>query len=150
MYPSEDLQWLLLRQNNSFMVKRMPHGPIFSKEPGNLRNLHSHKYSGIANSKAISINADSEGKVTIDSRKLSAGPRTIRKSRHSQSVRARSGPRRSLGVASSHARRGYRPDLRTAAIARVSALATANDGKPRPVYEKKTRGSKAVKSDDSE
>jgi hypothetical protein len=61
----------------------------------------------------IDINADSNGRVTIESRKLSAGPRTIRKSMHVQSIRTRSGPRRSLGVASSQARRGYRPDLRT-------------------------------------
>jgi len=146
MYPSEDLQWLLLRQNNSFMVKRGPEGPIFSKEAGNLRNLHSHKYSGLANSKTISVDADSEGKVSIVSRKLSSGPRTIRKSRHSQSVRGRSGPRRSLGVASSHARRGYRPDLRTAALARVSALVISNSGKPQPVREKKARGKKATKA----
>jgi len=146
MYPSEDLQWLLLRQNNSFMVKRLPEGPIFSKEPGNLRNLHSHKYSGLANSKTISINADSAGTVTIDSRKLSAGPRTIRKSHHSQTIRGRSGARRSLGVASSQARRGYRPDLRTVAIARVSALTVANNGKPQVIREKKVRGKKTAKS----
>lgn len=143
MIPSDDLQWLLLRQNNSFMVKRLPEGPIFSKEPGNLRNLHSHKYSGLANAKTISIDADSNGKVSIVSRKLSSGPRNVRKAHHSQTVRARSGPRRSLGVAASHARRGYRPDLRSAAVARVSALVVANNGKPRPSREKKVRGKKA-------
>ncbi|KAJ8501888.1 hypothetical protein ONZ45_g11983 [Pleurotus djamor] len=48
---STDLQWLLVRNYNSFLVKRVREGPVFSKEPGNLRNLHSHKYSGLANSK---------------------------------------------------------------------------------------------------
>ena len=53
------------------MVKRVPEGPVFSKEPvritskgmgqdhlnllvvrqGNLRNLHSYKFSGLANEK---------------------------------------------------------------------------------------------------
>jgi len=145
MHPSEDLQWLLLRNYNSHMVKRLPEGPIFSKEPGNLRNLHSHKYSGLANAKTIDINADSNGKVNIESRKLSSGPRVISKSHHHNSVRSRSGPRRSLGVASFNARKGYRPDLRKAAVARVSALIVANDGKPRRTNEKKVRGKKAKK-----
>jgi len=146
MHPSEDLQWLLLRNYNSFMVKRLPEGPIFSKESGNLRNLHSHKYSGLTNAKTIDIDSDSNGKVIIKSRKLSSGARSISKCHHSQSVRSRSGPRRALGVASSHARRGYRPDLRKAAIARVSALTIANNGKPRRVYEKKVRGNNARKT----
>jgi len=128
------------------MVKRFPEGPIFTKESGNLRNLHSHKYSGLANAKTINIDADSNGKVIIKSRKLSSGARSIANCHHSQSVRSRSGPRRSLGVASSHARRGYRPDLRKAAIARVSALAIANNGKPRRDHEKKVRGKNAKKA----
>ena len=30
---SSDLQWLLLRKANSFIVKRAPEGPVFSTEP---------------------------------------------------------------------------------------------------------------------
>ncbi|KAG8792799.1 hypothetical protein FRC12_004821 [Ceratobasidium sp. 428] len=44
---SVDLQWYLLRKNNVFIVKRVPEGPIFSKEPGNIKNIHSRKYSGL-------------------------------------------------------------------------------------------------------
>jgi len=146
MYPSPDLQWLLLRKNNSFMVKRVPEGPILSKEPGNLRNLHSHKFSGLANAKTIGIDADSEGKITMSTRKLSSGPRTVRKSRHDQAIRSRSGPRRSIGIASSHARRGYRSDLRSVALARAAALVSAHSEKTRPEHEKKLRGSKAKKA----
>lgn len=46
---SSDLQWLLVRKYNAFVVKRLPEGPILSKEPGNLTNLHSHKFSGLTN-----------------------------------------------------------------------------------------------------
>jgi hypothetical protein len=62
---------------------------------------------------AIDIEADSNGNISVVSRKLSSGPRVVKKSRHVQKIRPRSGPRRSAGVAASHARRGYRPDLRT-------------------------------------
>lgn len=68
---SSDLTWLLVKKWNSFQVKGVPEGPVFSKEPvsavdpyvpwynadeiesnqGNLRNLHSNKYSGLVNAK---------------------------------------------------------------------------------------------------
>jgi len=52
---SQDLNWLLLRKSNSFIVKRTPEGPVFSSEPGNLLNLHSYKYSGLVNNKTVAI-----------------------------------------------------------------------------------------------
>ncbi len=47
---STDLQWLLLRKWNSF-THHGGNGTTFSREKGNLMNAHSHKYSGLANSK---------------------------------------------------------------------------------------------------
>lgn len=46
---SADLVWTLVKNNNSFLVKRP--GVQFSAEKGNLMNLHSYKYSGLANAK---------------------------------------------------------------------------------------------------
>ncbi|KAF8167306.1 ribosomal L28e protein family-domain-containing protein [Crassisporium funariophilum] len=109
---SNDLQWLLLRKNNSFMVKRVVEGPIFSKEPGNLRNVHSFKFSGLANSKVIDV-ADSGSGLRIRTRKTKASPQAVAPAYATASVRPRSGVRRALGIASSTAKRGYRPDLRT-------------------------------------
>ncbi|CAL1694845.1 unnamed protein product [Somion occarium] len=114
---SSDLQWLLLRNNNAFIVKRVEEGPIFSKEPGNLTNLHSFKYSGLANSKTIDVQQTPSG-IQIATAKKGASPHAL-------------------------AKRGYRPDLRQAAIARVSALAaTQKEKKPSPP--KKLRGKKAL------
>ncbi|KAJ3570757.1 hypothetical protein NP233_g4192 [Leucocoprinus birnbaumii] len=141
---STDLQWLLLRQNNSYIVKRVPEGPVFSKEPGNLRNLHSHKYSGLANSKTIDI-SESNGTVNIVTRKAKASPQAVTSAYATSHVRARSGGRRALGVAAGLAKRGYRPDLRTAALARVSALA-ATQKEPKAAKAKKVRGKKAAAS----
>ncbi|KAF7329471.1 Ribosomal-L28e domain-containing protein [Mycena kentingensis (nom. inval.)] len=88
---STDLQWLLLRvcplhpvqpvadllrrqNNNCFVVKRGAEvGRIFSKEKGNLRNLHSHKFSGLTNTKTVDV-SDSGSGVVVTSRKQKGGP----------------------------------------------------------------------------
>ncbi|PPR03793.1 hypothetical protein CVT24_007473 [Panaeolus cyanescens] len=136
-----DLQWLLLRNNNSFIVKRVPEGPVFSKEPGNLRNLHSYKYSGLANSKVVHV-AEDAGAIKIYTRKTKASPQAVRSAYAVTSIRARSGGRRANGIAVAPAKRGYRPDLRTAALARVSAL-VASQKERKAAPPKKVRGKKA-------
>lgn len=75
---SADLQWLLLRKSNSFIVKRTVEGPIFSSEPGNLRNIHSFKYSGLANLKTVAITPSTEtGGLTLSTRIIGANPRHV-------------------------------------------------------------------------
>lgn len=58
---SEALVWQLIRDNNSFLVKRgrtRRDGSIqLSSEPGNLLRVNSFKYSGLANANSLSINA---------------------------------------------------------------------------------------------
>jgi len=123
------------------MVKRVPEGPIFSREPGNLRNLHSYKYSGLANAKTIDI-TDSGSGIQITTRKTKTSPHAVRTAKSTSTVRNRSGGRRALGIATSYAKRGYRSDLRTAALGRSSALLAAQK-EPKPTPEKKVRGKKA-------
>ena len=53
---SNDVMWQILRQHNSHVVKR--DGIVLSGEPGNLLNLHSYKYSGLANNNIIHVSAD--------------------------------------------------------------------------------------------
>ncbi|KAG6815906.1 hypothetical protein H0H87_010352 [Tephrocybe sp. NHM501043] len=138
---SSDLQWLLLRNNNSFIVKRVVEGPVFSKEPGNLRNLHSYKFSGLANAKTLDISETKAG-IQVTARKTKAAPGAVKPALAKSTIRARSGSRRAQGVVAQYAKRGYRPDLRTAALARVSALVAAQK-EPKPSPPKKIRGSKA-------
>jgi len=123
-------------------VKRVVEGPVFSKEPGNLRNLHSYKFSGLANSKTIDV-SESNGSIKIRTRKTKASPSAVSSAYSSSSVRPRSGGRRALGVGAAPAKRGYRADLRTAALARVSALVAAQH-EPKPTPPKKLRGKKAI------
>ncbi|KAH9947085.1 ribosomal L28e/Mak16 [Amylocystis lapponica] len=137
---SNDLAWLLLRKNNSFIVKRVEEGPVFSKEPGNLTNLHSFKYSGLANTKVIEVK-DTESGVQLVTRKKTSSPTAVHAAVATTTIRPRSGSRRAFGVTAKLAKRGYRPDLRAAAVARVSALLAAHKEK-KPYPPKKTRGKK--------
>ncbi len=56
---SDSLVWHLIRDNNSFIVKRGRKNRVgavqFSKEPGNLMAANSFKWSGLANSKTIDV-----------------------------------------------------------------------------------------------
>ncbi|KAI0249501.1 ribosomal L28e/Mak16 [Lactifluus subvellereus] len=138
---SSDLEWLLLRANNSFLVKRVSEGPIFSKEPGNLVNVHSQKFSGLANAKIIDVRPSPNG-IAITHRKKSASTHSVRTAYASTIIGSRTGPRRALGIAAQSAKRGYRPDLRAATLARVSALIAAQK-EPKAAPPKKVRGKKA-------
>jgi len=139
---SRDLEWLLIRKYNSNVVKRLPEGPLFSKEAANLLNIHSHKYSGLANSRTVSIQED-KGVIQIATRKSTASPHAVGSGVAKSTLRHRTGPRRALGATSKVFKSGYRPDLRRAALARTSALlASQKEKKARPA--KKPRGRKAV------
>ncbi|KIJ53734.1 hypothetical protein M422DRAFT_25537 [Sphaerobolus stellatus SS14] len=144
---SADLQWLLLRKNNSYIVKQVPEGPIFSREAGNLPNLHSFKYSGAANYQTIGVQ-DTPNGIQITSRRAKASPQAVSSALATTTISANSSARRSYGVVAGLAKRHYRPDLRKAAVARVSALLAArkNAVKVQPVREKKIRGSKKAKA----
>jgi len=138
---SYDLEWLLTRKWNSFMVDRVPEGPVFSREPGNLLNLHSAKYSGLANGKTIDI-AEQDGQLVLNTRDDEAGLHANKKAKKSERIRSRSGGRRVAGIVSKKIGSGYRPDLRKAALARASALLEAQKPK-KDVPPKEIRGKKA-------
>ncbi|KAF7340985.1 Ribosomal-L28e domain-containing protein [Mycena sanguinolenta] len=134
---STDLQWLLIRNNNSFIVKR---GADVGR--GNLRNIHSHKFSGLANTKTISI-TDSGNGVQVVSRKQKGSPYAVSRATSKDTIRARTGGRRAAGIAAVIAcKKAGRPDLRTAALARVSALLAAQK-EPKELPAKKSRSKKA-------
>lgn len=104
----------MLRKNNSFIVNRTVAGPIFSTEPGNLRNLHSFKYSGLANTKTVDVTSTEAGGLTLHIRNKDANPRHVAKGVRSVPLKGNSGQRRIAKIlAVETASKGYRPDLRT-------------------------------------
>ncbi|WOO80879.1 60S ribosomal protein L28 [Vanrija pseudolonga] len=146
---SADLQWLLVRKWNSFQRKAV-NGPVFSAEKGNLVNLHSGKYSGLANNKVIDISATPEGAIKVT--KITADGRKVASTQKSTTLRRSTGPRRANKIAAVEtASKGFRADLRPAAVARASALSRAarrsvNPPKDFPI---KTRGKKAVVAEEN-
>lgn len=125
------------------MVKDTRHGKtLFSRDPLNLMNLNSRKYAGFVTERAVGVNENDKGDVVVTTKKTkhlqrpSAAANTVSYGTNKSSRKAYK------SVANMTAKSGYRPDLRPAAVSRVSAIRRSK--KPvKPTPEKKIRGSKA-------
>uniref|UniRef100_A0A1J3DCH1 60S ribosomal protein L28-1 n=4 Tax=Noccaea caerulescens TaxID=107243 RepID=A0A1J3DCH1_NOCCA len=117
------LIWEVVKRNNCFLVKQFGRGNAkvqFSKESNNLCNLNSYKHSGLANKKTVTIQpADKEGVVLATTKtkkqnkpKLSVNKSVLKKDFH----------RMSKAVANQVVDNYYRPDLKKAALARLSVI----------------------------
>ncbi|KAK7737030.1 hypothetical protein SLS53_006786 [Cytospora paraplurivora] len=141
---SSDLVWEIVRNNNSFLVKRNEAGGVqLSRDPLNLANKNSRKHAGFINEKAVGISAEGDKGVQVVSKKATAvhqpAKATIKRTLKSHNRKTY------RNVANSTAKSGYRPDLREAAITRASAIRRSQ----RPVKaspEKKLRGKAAQKA----
>ena len=109
---TQDLQWLIVRKNNSFLVKQKGLGRVFSREPGNLKSLHSYKCSGIINDKSVGIvPAENNRGVVLTKKNVGAPANAIRGSTSSKKYTG--GARKVAGaVAGTVTKDHYRPDLR--------------------------------------
>ncbi|SAM05981.1 hypothetical protein [Absidia glauca] len=134
---SSALVWELIKNNNSFLVKRA--GLQLSSEPANLTNLHSFKYSGLANDKTVAIQAAPRGvKVTTKKVKKASSPA---KSANSVVI-SKSRRHTAKSVANLIARSKYRADLLPAALARTSAVISSQQ----PVKAKTLRPAKGIRA----
>ncbi|KAF8980946.1 60S ribosomal protein L28 [Entomortierella lignicola] len=139
---SADLTWLLIKNNNSFLVKRS--GVEFSSEAGNLLNKNSFKYSGLANKKTVDVSAAPSGRGVVVATKKSNSP-AFKVSKGINKVTLTKGVRKSARTVAGLTRNGYRADLRKAALARVSAV--LNSQKPVKAAPKKAgKGIRANKN----
>ena len=112
MSSTQDLQWLLVRKSNSFLVKQKGLGRVFSREPGNVASLHSYKHSGVVNDKAVGVTPAPSGRgVVLTTKKTKTAPNSVRSSRTCTTIQG--GSRRvARAVANAVAKNGYRADLR--------------------------------------
>ncbi|KAK4123897.1 ribosomal protein L28e [Parathielavia appendiculata] len=143
---SADLIWEVSRTYNSFLVKRKSGGaPQFSRDPLNLKNLHSRKFAGFANDKALGVIPNEKGGVQVISKK----PASANKPASGLYTVTYGGNKTSRktykAVANQVAKNGYRPDLRQAAIARASAI-RRSQRTPKPDPVKKPRGAAAKRA----
>merc|ERR1712137_731151 len=140
---SSDLIWQISRTNNSYLVKR--NGVQLSRDPLNLTNRHSRKWAGFVNEQAIGINADSPNTIGLTT-KLPSRANKPAKSQQTSSFSATT-PGRKLykSVVNTTAKRGYRADLRAAAVARASAVKLSQQQKKERAASK-PRGASAKKA----
>lgn len=69
---SQDLQWLLTRSSSSYIVKQKGLGRVFSREPSNLKQIHSYTVS-IASGRQDGGRNEEKGKMDMDRRLSLAG-----------------------------------------------------------------------------
>ncbi|KAJ8756059.1 hypothetical protein K2173_024606 [Erythroxylum novogranatense] len=118
------LVWEIVKKNNCFLVKQFGRGNAkvqFSKEPNNLYNLNSYKHSGLANKKTVSIQAGGKDLsvvlATTKTKKQNKPSALLHKSVMNKEFR-----RMAKAVENQVADNYYRPDLKKAALARLSAV----------------------------
>ncbi|QPG95742.1 hypothetical protein C2857_001894 [Epichloe festucae Fl1] len=146
---SSDLVWEIVRNNNCFLSKSNRNGGVqFSHDPLNLINKNSRKHAGFVNAKAVGIIPNEKGGVTVISKKTTDATKPAKafiKNTHGGNKTSRNTYK---AVANLTTKSGYRPDLRSAAVERVSAIRQSQRPvKPEP--EPKLRGNKAKKAEES-
>ncbi|KAL6568227.1 60S ribosomal protein L28A [Orobanche hederae] len=117
------LIWEIVKKNNSFLVKQFGNGTAsvrFSKEPNNLCNLHTYKHSGLANKKTVTIQPGKNQSVLLATTKTKKQnkPSTLLH----KSVLKKEFSRMAKAVSNQVADNYYRPDLKKAALARLSVV----------------------------
>ncbi|KAF2323520.1 hypothetical protein GH714_035887 [Hevea brasiliensis] len=117
------LIWEIVKKNNSFLVKQFGRGSAgiqFSKESNNLYNLNSYKHSGLANKKTVSIQPGKDQSVvlaTTKTKKQNKPAALLHKSVMKKEFR-----RMTKAVENQVGDNYYRPDLKKAALARLSVV----------------------------
>jgi len=136
---SADLVWELVRHNNAFLVKR--NGAQFSSERGNVTNLNSYKYSGLANEKAVDIQPAKDGRGIIFSHKSSKRSNLRKPASTWTSITLKRDFRRTARTIKGQLRH-YRPDLKRAALTRAARVAQSSTKVAPAIHKKRTRKNK--------
>ncbi|KAH6603432.1 60S ribosomal l28 [Trichoderma cornu-damae] len=145
---SSDLIWEVVRSNNSYLHKTgagRNGGVQLSRDPLNLTNIHSRKYAGFVNDKAVGIVPNEKGGVVVLSKKVASSAQPTKAVAKNTIGGGKSTRKTYKAVASQVAKSGYRADLRAAAVERASAIRRSQlpvKAEPEP----KLRGKKALKA----
>ncbi|XP_064616396.1 large ribosomal subunit protein eL28-like [Liolophura sinensis] len=128
---SADLQWLVIRNNSSFLLKGSDQ--TFSREPNNLKNRNSFRYNGLIHKKTVGVEPAKDGKGVVLVTRNSRGWRKPNK--NFTRVELKKGGRRTLASIRGVLRNNkYRKDLKMSAVRRASAILASQ----KPVVVKKT------------
>merc|ERR1712224_271266 len=147
MSASADLKWMLVKDNTSFLVKK--NGVEFTSEPGNLMNINTYKYSGLANNKTVDLSVNKDGAIEVAIMKKKAADERKPASSYARSLLKRHMVNKNCKAASTLTTltKGhyYRADLTDAAVARYHALykSLKADKSADKSQKRKRRGNKA-------
>ncbi|KAI1618023.1 ribosomal protein L28e [Exophiala viscosa] len=145
---SSDLIWEVVRNNNAYLVKRHTSGGVqLSRDPFNLTNKHSRKHAGFVNDKAVSVQVNEKGGVTLLTKK--SGKQHKPKEHYNTHPYSKTTSNQKIykNIADSVGKKSYRGDLNQSAVSRASALKDSQRTK-KDTPEKKARGSKATKQEE--
>jgi len=129
---SADLQWMLLKNQSSFIVrKRKGTQGELTSEPNNLTQKNSFKFSGLANHKAVGVNLNGK-KIAVVTRKLKGcnKPKTACASSELNKHYVKGNCRAAETITKLTSNNHYRQDLTRFAIARYHALHKSLSVKP--------------------
>ncbi|KAJ1191131.1 hypothetical protein NDU88_000447 [Pleurodeles waltl] len=123
---SAHLQWMIVRNCSSFLIKR--NKQVYSMEPNNLKARHFFQNNGLIHRKTVGVEPAANGKGVIVVLKKRAGQRKPASAyEKSQLTRMQN---------------NYRKDLHMAALRRASAILRSQ--KPVVVKKKRTRATKTA------
>ena len=139
---SSELIWNVIRVNNAFL--KTSNGTTFSKEPNNLMNVNSFKFSGLANQKTVGVALNGK-KIVMTTRH--GGPNKVSKAQKKTTLGRYANKTQKGAVAAAKLTSGsyYRGDLSKYALARYSALTKSLQLK-KTVVVKAPRGKRGAKS----
>ena len=122
---SSHLQWMLIRNNSSFLV-RGGHGQTFTTEPNNVSGRNSFRFNGLVHRKTVGVAPSADKKGVVLTTRKSTHRHKPAKSLNRATFQNAAGPRRVLGKIRNTLRQTrYRKDLKTAVLRRASALLRA-------------------------
>ncbi|XP_046627780.1 60S ribosomal protein L28 isoform X3 [Neodiprion virginianus] len=134
---SSHLNWMIIRNNNAFLLKKRNISKPFSTESNNLTNLSSYRYSGLVHRKSVGIvdTPDKKGFTVVYKKAKSVNKpakATVRRT-------MKAGARRSLHkLRTLLTANKYRVDLNKVALRRASAVLRSQ----KPLPAKKIRAPK--------
>nr|AIU94829.1 60S ribosomal protein [Phragmatopoma lapidosa] len=132
---SADLQWMVIRNNNAFLMKG--NKVTFSREPNNLKNRHSFRYNGLVHQKTVGVEPCADGKGVVVVTKNTKAWR--KPAKNFNRVELKSGARNTLATIRKMTKGArYRKDLKMAAVRRAAAILKSQ----KPVVPVKTRRAK--------
>ncbi|KAM9568924.1 large ribosomal subunit protein eL28-like isoform 1-T5 [Salvelinus alpinus] len=116
---SSHLQWMVIRNCSSFLIKR--NGQTYSTEPNNLKSKNSFRFNGLVHRKTVGVQPAADGKGVVVVLKKRAGQRKPATSYEKITINKNS--RATLSSLRHIIRKNnYRKDLRMAVLRRASAI----------------------------